>query len=122
MKINFLVNKQILEIVGDTSVTGVKIKDNETGKEEVYPAQGVFLAIGHKPNTEFLKGFIDLDQKGYVMVHGMMKPGDFHTATNVPGVFAAGDCVDPRYRQAVVAAGQGCIATLSAVNYLNRQK
>ncbi|OGG35409.1 thioredoxin-disulfide reductase [Candidatus Gottesmanbacteria bacterium RIFOXYB1_FULL_47_11] len=117
-KITFLVNKQILEVVGDSAVTGVKIKDNETGKEEVYPAQGVFLAIGHKPNTEFLKGFIDLDQKGYVMVHGMMKPGDFHTATNVPGVFAAGDCVDFQYRQAVVAAGMGCMAALDAQKYV----
>ena len=84
----------------------------------MYPAQGVFLAIGHKPNTEFLTGFIDLDQKGYVTVHGMMKPGDFHTATNVPGVFAAGDCVDFQYRQAAVAAGMGCMAALDAQKYV----
>lgn len=117
-KISFLVDKQILEIVGDTAVTGVKIKDNATGKEEVYPTQGVFLAIGHKPNTDFLKGFVNLDTKGYVTVHGMMKPGDFHTATNVSGVFAAGDCVDFQYRQAAVAAGMGCMAALDAQKWL----
>lgn len=117
-KISFLLNKQILEIVGDTVVTGVKMKDNATGKEEVYPTQGFFLAIGHKPNTEFLQGFVDLDKKGYVPVHGLGKPGDYHTATNVPGVFAAGDCVDFQYRQAVVAAGMGCMAAIDAQKYL----
>lgn len=109
-KISFVLNKQILEVLGESAVTGVKIKDNETGKEEVYPAQGFFLAIGHKPNTDFLKGFIDLDAKGYVKVAG--------TVTNVPGVFAAGDCVDHVYRQAVVAAGQGCMAALDAQKYV----
>ena len=109
-KISFVLNKQILEVLGESAVTGVKIKDNETGKEEVYPAQGFFLAIGHKPNTDFLKGFIDLDAKGYVKVAG--------TVTDVPGVFAAGDCVDHVYRQAVVAAGQGCMAALDAQKYV----
>jgi len=109
-KISFLLNKQILEVVGDAAVTGIKIKDNETGKEEVYPAQGFFLAIGHTPNTDFLQGFIELDKKGYVKVVG--------TATSVPGVFAAGDCVDFHYRQAIVAAGQGCMAALDVQTYV----
>lgn len=109
-KISFLVNKQILEVVGESAVTGVRIKDTVTGKEEVYPAQGFFLAIGHKPNTDFLKGFIELDPKGYVKVVG--------TATNIPGVFAAGDCVDFHYRQAIVAAGQGCMAAMDVQNYV----
>jgi len=118
-KISFLVNKQILEIVGDTAVTGVKIQDNVTGVEEIYPTQGFFLAIGHTPNTDFLKDILTLDAKGYVSIHGLRSPGDYHTATNVPGIFAAGDCVDFRYRQAVVAAGMGCMAALDVQKYVS---
>jgi thioredoxin reductase (NADPH) len=116
-KITFVTNAIIEEIVGDTAVTGVKLKDAKTGAESVYPTQGVFLAIGHKPNTEFLKGLIDLDPKGYVVVKeaGVLEP---QTETTVPGIFAAGDCVDPRYRQAIVAAGQGCMAAMDAEKYL----
>ena len=117
-KIVFLTNKIIEEIVGDTAVTGVRIKDVVTGQHTTYKTQGVFLAIGHTPNTEFLKDVLALDQKGYVRVHGMQKPGDYHTATNVPGIFAAGDCVDFQYRQAAVAAGMGCMAALDVQKYL----
>ena len=109
-KIRFLLNKQIVEIVGETAVTGVKIKDNETGKEEIYSTQGFFLAIGHKPNTEFLQGFVELDKKSYIVVN--------KTATTVPGIFAAGDCVDHEYRQAIVAAGMGCMAALDVQKWL----
>lgn len=121
-KITFLPNNIIEEIVGDTAVTGVRIKDVETGKTQIYPTQGVFLAIGHKPNTEFLKDIVSLDKKGYVPVHGLRNPGDYHTATNVPGIFAAGDCVDFQYRQAVVAAGMGCMAALDVQKYLEEMK
>jgi thioredoxin reductase (NADPH) len=117
-KITMLTNKIIEEILGDTAVTGVRIKDTATGTVDVYPAQGVFLAIGHKPNTEFLKDMVFLGKKGYVTVHGLQSPGDYHTATNVPGMFAAGDCVDFQYRQAVVAAGMGCMAALDVQKYL----
>lgn len=117
-KINMLTNKIIEEILGDTTVTGVRIKDKVTGTVEEYPTQGVFLAIGHTPNTEFLKDVLTLDQKGYIRIHGMQKPGDYHTATNVPGIFAAGDCVDYQYRQAVVAAGMGVMAALDAQKYV----
>ncbi len=117
-KIVMLTNKIIEEITGENSVTGVRIKDTVSGKSDVYPTQGVFLAIGHKPNTEFLKDFITLDKKGYIPVHGLNKPGDYHTATNVPGIFAAGDCVDFQYRQAAVAAGMGCMAALDVQKYL----
>lgn len=110
-KITFLTNKIVEEILGETQVTGVRLKDAKTGEMIEYPTQGVFLAIGHKPNTEFLKGFVDLDKKGYVVVGP-------YTQTSVPGVFAAGDCVDHRYRQAVVAAGQGCMAAMDAQKYL----
>ncbi len=109
-KITMLLNKSVLEMVGEQSVTGIRLKDTKTGEETLYPTQGIFLAIGHKPSTEFLKGIVDLDEKGYVNVSG--------TATNVPGIFAAGDCVDHRYRQAIVAAGQGCMAALDAQKYL----
>lgn len=117
-KITFLRNAIIEEIIGESAVTGVKLKDAKTGAESVYATQGVFLAIGHKPNTEFLKGFVDLDPKGYVVVKRAATVLDPQTETNVAGLFVAGDCVDPRYRQAVVAAGQGCMAAMDAEKYL----
>lgn len=109
-KISLLLNKAVVEMVGEQSVTGIRLKDTKTEEELLYPTQGIFLAIGHKPSTDFLKGVVDLDEKGYVIVSG--------TATNVSGIFAAGDCVDHRYRQAIVAAGQGCMAALDAQKYL----
>jgi len=121
-KITFLTNKVIEEIVGDTAVTGVRIKDAKTGEVSVYPAQGVFLAIGHKPSTAFLAGLVTLDAKGYILVNRPQSPLEPQTATNVAGLFAAGDCVDPRYRQAIVAAGQGCMAAMDAEKYLENLK
>ncbi len=112
-KITFLTNKIPDEIVGDTMVTGIRLKDTKTGEIAEYPTQGVFLAIGHKPSTEFLKGVVELDEKGYIVVK--------ETATSVPGIFAAGDCVDHRYRQAIVAAGQGCMAAMNAEKWLSQQ-
>lgn len=112
-KISFITNALIEEIVGDDRVTGVKYKDAKTGKTTVYNTDGVFLAIGHKPSTEFLKGVVDLDEKGYVKI---IK----NTETSVRGIFAAGDCVDHRYRQAVVAAGQGCMAAMDAEKYIEQ--
>ena len=117
-KITFLTNVIIEEIVGEAAVTGVRLKDGKTGKASVYPTQGVFLAIGHKPSTEFLQGFVLLDSKGYIQVMRPQSALEPQTATNIPGIFAAGDCVDPRYRQAIVAAGQGCMAALDAQKYL----
>lgn len=121
-KITFLTNKVIEEIVGDTAVTGVRIKDAITGEVSVYPAQGVFLAIGHKPSTAFLAGLVTLDAKGYILVNRPQSPLEPQTATNIAGLFAAGDCVDPRYRQAIVAAGQGCMAAMDAEKYLENLK
>lgn len=121
-KITFLTNKVIEEIVGDTAVTGVRIKDGKSGEVSVYPTQGVFLAIGHKPSTAFLQGLVTLDAKGYIVVNRTQSPLEPQTATNVPGLFAAGDCVDPRYRQAIVAAGQGCMAAMDAEKYLEEHK
>lgn len=112
-KISFLVNKTIEEILGDSVVTGVRLRDSKTGVLEDVKTDGVFLAIGHKPSTEFLKGVVALDEKGYIVVT--------QTATSVPGIFAAGDCVDHRYRQAIVAAGMGCMAALDAQHWLSEQ-
>lgn len=109
-KISFLTNKTVEEILGESVVTGVRLKDNKTGRREEVKTDGVFLAIGHKPSTDFLKGIVALDEKGYIVVK--------ETATSVPGIFAAGDCVDHRYRQAIVAAGMGCMAAIDAQHWL----
>ncbi len=121
-KISLLLNKTVLEMVGEQSVTGIRLKDTKTGEETVYPTQGIFLAIGHKPSTDFLKGIVELDEKGYVLTNEKLKvkseKSEALTETSVSGIFAAGDCVDHRYRQAIVAAGQGCMAALDAQKYI----
>lgn len=111
-KISVVWNAQVSEILGNDSVTGVRLTDTVTGTVTDHPADGVFLAIGHQPNTSLFKGSLDLDEKGYVMV------APSGTATSVPGVFAAGDVADPRYRQAVTAAGSGCQAAIDVGHYL----
>ncbi len=117
-KIRFLTNKIVEEIMGETAVTGVRLKDSQTGEVSTITTQGVFLAIGHKPNTDFLKGTLKLDEKGYIVVNHSASATGSQTETSIPGIFAAGDCVDPRYRQAIVAAGQGCMAAMDAQKYL----
>ncbi len=112
-KISFLTNKTVEEILGGSVVTGIRLKDRKTGRQEDVKTDGVFLAIGHTPSTEFLKGVVELDEKGYIVVK--------ETATSVPGIFAAGDCVDHKYRQAVVAAGMGCMAAMDAEKWLAEQ-
>jgi thioredoxin reductase (NADPH) len=92
-------------------VTGVRLKNVKTQKESVLECAGVFVAIGHVPNTQVFKGFIDMDEQGYILP----RKG---TATNIPGVFVAGDCADHIYRQAVTAAGMGCAAAMDAERYL----
>ena len=106
-------NSETDEILGDDNgVTGVRIKNNKTGKTENLSIQGFFLAIGHKPNTDIFKQYIDMDETGYIVV----KPGS--TKTNVQGVFAVGDAADKVYRQAVTAAGTGCMGALDAEKFL----
>lgn len=102
-----------LEILGDKFVTGVKIKDTKTNQEKTIEAGGFFYAIGHQPNTAFLNGQIELDETGYIKT----RPGT--TQTNIPGVFACGDVQDKIFRQAVTAAGTGCMAALEAEKYLS---
>lgn len=117
-KIQFILNKTVSEILGtpETGVQGLRLKDTVTGNESIFPCQGVFLAIGHIPNTEVFKGKIKLDEKGYVITQGKS------TRTSVSGVFAAGDVQDSVYRQAVSAAGSGCMAALDAQHYLEDQE
>ncbi|WP_201317882.1 thioredoxin-disulfide reductase [Paenibacillus sp. EPM92] len=112
-KISWSLNRTPLEVVsGDKGVTGLKVKNNETGQEEIIETDGIFVAIGHKPNTDFLEGQIVTDEVGYILV----KPGT--SMTNVEGVFACGDVQDSKYRQAITAAGSGCMAALDCEKFL----
>ncbi|MFC5540407.1 thioredoxin-disulfide reductase [Ureibacillus suwonensis] len=112
-KITWSLNKTPVEVISDgNKVTGLKVRDNETGQEEVLEADGIFVAIGHRPNTEFLNGQVETDEMGYIVV----KPGT--TETNIPGVFACGDVQDHKYRQAITAAGTGCMAALDCERFL----
>ena len=116
-RIRFVWNSEVAEILGDAGgkVTGVKLRDTKTGAVTEMAIDGVFVAIGHKPNTDFLAGQLPLDPKGYVVV----KPGSSYTP--VEGVFAAGDVHDAVYRQAVTAAGSGCMAAIDAERWLEAQ-
>jgi thioredoxin reductase (NADPH) len=113
-KIKLVLDAEIVDILGDESVTGVVLRDVVTGLETTLKVQGVFVAIGHKPNTDLFMGIIDMDEAGYIV------PVE-HTMTNIPGVFAAGDVTDHRYRQAVTAAGDGCRAALDLEHWLEDQ-
>ena len=106
-------NTNALETIGDKSLTEIKVKNNKTGKESIIKASGLFYAIGHKPNTEFLCGQLDIDETGYIKT----TPGT--TKTNINGIFACGDVQDKVYRQAVTAAGTGCMAALEAERFLS---
>lgn len=110
--IEVLFNHETVEILGDNSVSGVKVKNNVSLNEKIIEATGFFLAIGHNPNTEIFKNQLDMDETGYLIT----KPDS--TLTNLPGVFASGDAQDSVYRQAITAAGTGCMAALDAERYL----
>lgn len=105
-------NTEIDEVLGEKVVEGVRVVNNKTGKKEVIDVTGIFIAIGHVPNTDIFKGVLDMDETGYLITKGKS------TKTNLPGVFAAGDVQDKEYRQAVTAAGTGCMAALDAERYL----
>ena len=115
-KIEFLMDTLVEEVLGDNQIRALKIKSAKTGDVSEFATQGLFVAIGHKPNTEIFTDKITLDQKGYIVTEGKS------TATNIPGVFACGDVMDPYYRQAVTAAGSGCQAALEAERYLAHQE
>ncbi|WP_075344513.1 thioredoxin-disulfide reductase [Tenacibaculum agarivorans] len=110
--IEVLFNTEIDEVLGGNVVEGVRAVNNQTGDKTEIPVTGVFVAIGHTPNTQLFKGVLDMDDTGYLITKGKT------TKTNVPGVFAAGDVQDKEYRQAVTAAGTGCMAALDAERYL----
>lgn len=115
-KISWGLNRTPLEVVaGENGLQGLKVLNNETGEEELLETDGIFVAIGHTPNTGFLGGQIHTDEQGYIIV----KPGT--SETNIPGVFACGDVQDKTYRQAITAAGSGCMAALDCERYLESQ-
>ena len=111
-KIRFVTNSEVLGVEGNGTVTGIRLHNKVTGSDSLLPVTGMFVAIGHDPRSNLVKGIVDLDEDGYVQVRGRS------TATSVEGVFAAGDLVDRTYRQAVTAAGTGCSAAIDAERWL----
>ena len=114
-KIKFMTNQTVVAVDGDTTVTGLRLRDNVTGEETALPVTGVFVAIGHDPRSDLVRDILDVDAEGYVLVKGST------TNTALEGVFAAGDLVDHTYRQAVTAAGSGCAAAIDAERWLADQ-
>jgi thioredoxin reductase (NADPH) len=114
-KIDFIWNTDVREILGspESGVTGVRLYNNQTHEETIYDCEGVFIAIGHQPNTKMFKGWLEMDEVGYLKTNGRTM------ATNIPGVFACGDAQDSFYRQAITAAGTGCMAAIDAERYLD---
>lgn len=111
-KITIRTNTAVVEVLGETTVEGVRVRDTRTGEEEVLPVSGMFVAVGHDPRSQLVRDAVAVDAEGYVAVDA---PG---TYTNVPGVFACGDLVDQTYRQAITAAGTGCAASIDAERWL----
>lgn len=113
--VDFIFNSEVEEVLGEDKVTGLKLKNTQNNKISQIEIEGLFVAIGHKPNTDFLKGQLMLDKHGYISV-------SHDTHTHIPGVFVAGDVADHKYRQAVTAAGAGCQAAFDAEEYLSMLK
>jgi len=114
-KIEFIWDSVVEEVLGEDKVAGVKLKNVKTGEERTLDCGGLFIAIGHTPNTSIFEGILKMDESGYLLVE------EGTTRTNVPGVYAAGDVADHVYRQAVTAAGFGCMAALDAERYLTHK-
>ena len=112
-KIEFIFNTEVVDVLGDDKVVGLSLRNTVTGETSQKDVTGLFVAIGHLPRSELLKGQITLDNEGYVVVDGRS------TRTNLTGVFACGDLVDHTYRQAITAAGSGCQAALDAERFLS---
>jgi thioredoxin reductase (NADPH) len=112
-KLHFAWNSEVVDLLGDPKLTGAVLRDTVTGETRELSITGLFIAIGHDPRSELVRGTVDLDAEGYVLVQGRT------TATNIDGVFACGDLVDHTYRQAITAAGSGCAAALDAERFLS---
>jgi thioredoxin reductase (NADPH) len=115
-KIKFLWDSEVVEVIGDTKVTSLRVKNVRSGDEQMVPVGGIFVAIGHSPRSELFTGQLEIDDDGYVLVSGRS------TRTAIDGVFACGDVVDHTYRQAVTAAGTGCSAAIDAERWLAAQE
>ncbi len=113
-KVKFIWNSVVTEVIGEDAVKAVCLKDVKTGEEREFPTDGVFIFIGHTPNTEIFKGQLELNEKGYIKA-------DMQMRTNVPGVFAAGEVMDPNYRQVVTSAGMGAAAAIQATKFLENE-
>jgi thioredoxin reductase (NADPH) len=113
--IRFVLSSEVVDILGEDAVTGVSLRHTKNGQEQMVPVQGVFLAVGHQPNTRLFQGVLQLDQQGYIL------PAE-RTMTTIAGVFAAGDVADPYYRQAITAAADGSRAAMDVRRWLERQK
>jgi thioredoxin reductase (NADPH) len=111
-KMKFAWNSQVVDVLGDQKVSALVLEDTVTGERRELPATGLFIAIGHDPRSELVKGQIDVDAEGYVLVK------ERTSLTNLEGVFACGDLIDHSYRQAITAAGSGCAAALDAERFL----
>ena len=114
-KVELVLNTELLDVLGEKGVSSIKIKNNKTGVEKNLEVEGLFIAIGHKPNTDLFKGVLEMNEVGYLITRPKT------TYTSVEGVFAAGDVQDPIYRQAVTAAGTGCMAAIDAERWLEHQ-
>ena len=112
-KIKFMYNTEVDEFMGEMKLEKIRIKNNQTGETTEMPIDGVFIAIGHRPNTNFCKDLITCDTEGYILTDGVK--------TNIPGIFAAGDVMDRVYRQAITSAGTGCMAALDAKKFLEEK-
>lgn len=115
LNVDFIFNSEVEEVLGQDKVTGVRLKNTQSGEVSILNVDGVFIAIGHKPNTDFLKGQLELDDKGYIVVKN-------ETKSSVLGVYVAGDAADYKYRQAVTAAGAGCKAAFDVEEYMTMLK
>jgi thioredoxin reductase (NADPH) len=111
-RVSFLWDSTVVDLEGDTKLSGARIRNIKTGDEHTLAVGGLFVAIGHRPNTDLFKGILDMDENGYLIT----QPGS--TYTNVDGVFACGDVQDHTYRQAITAAGSGCMAAIDAERWL----
>ncbi len=112
-KIKIMWNSEVRELIGEDKLESAKIFNNKTNEESIVAIDGLFAAVGHKPNTDLFVGKLDLDEQGYI------KHANNSTKTSVDGIFAAGDVIDPNFRQAIVAAGSGCMAALEAERFLS---